>query len=73
MGSVYPYRPCRRGKGSRSGNASRQDDQDKVWLSYTSSEYGAKMIHPRHGLAVTDEAAKGPEKFLAEASDQSTQ
>jgi uncharacterized protein (DUF302 family) len=50
-----------------------QDDQDKVWLTYNSSEYGAKQIYPRHGLTVPDEAAKMLEKFLAEASDQSTQ
>lgn len=39
-----------------------QDDQDKVWLTYNSSEYGAKVIYPRHGLAVPEEAAKGLEK-----------
>lgn len=50
-----------------------QDEQDKVWLTYNSSEYGAKQIYPRHGLAVPDEAAKALEKFLADASDQSTQ
>ena len=49
-----------------------QDDQDKVWLTYNASEYSAKMIYPRHGLAVPDEAAAGLEKFLAEVSDQST-
>jgi uncharacterized protein (DUF302 family) len=50
-----------------------QDDQDKVWLTYNSSEYGAKQIFPRHALAVPDDAAKMLEKFLADASDQSTQ
>ena len=50
-----------------------QDDQDKFWLTYNSSEYGAKVIYPRHGLAVPEEAAKGLETFLADASDQSTQ
>ena len=51
-----------------------QDDQDKVWLTtYNSSEYGAKVIYPRHGLAVPEEAAKGLEQFLTDASDQSTQ
>ncbi len=50
-----------------------QDDQDRVWLTYNSSEYGARQIYPRHGLAVPDEAAKALEKFLADASDQSTQ
>ena len=49
-----------------------QDDQDKVWLSYNSSEYGAKHVYPRHGLAVPDDAAKMLEKFLADASDKST-
>ena len=50
-----------------------QDEQNKVWLTYNSSEYGAKQIYPRHGLAVPDDAAKALEKFLADASDQSTQ
>jgi uncharacterized protein (DUF302 family) len=50
-----------------------QDDQNKVWLTYNASEYGAKTIYPRHGLTVPDEAAKMLEKFLADASDQSTQ
>jgi uncharacterized protein (DUF302 family) len=50
-----------------------QDDQDKVWLTYNSSEYGAKQIYPRHGLTVPDDAAKALEKFLADVSDQSTQ
>jgi len=50
-----------------------QDDHDKVWLTYNSSEYGAKQIYPRHGLTVPDEAAKALEKFLADVSDQSTQ
>ena len=49
-----------------------QDDQDKVWLSYNSSEYGAKVIFPRHGLAVPDGAQQALEKVLADASDQST-
>jgi uncharacterized protein (DUF302 family) len=50
-----------------------QDDQDKVWLTFNSSEYGARQIYPRHGLTVPDEAAGMLEKFLAEVSDQSTQ
>jgi len=50
-----------------------QDDQEKVWLTYNSAEYGAKQIYPRHGLSVPDDAAKALEKFLADASDQSTQ
>jgi uncharacterized protein (DUF302 family) len=50
-----------------------QDDQNKVWLTYNSSEYGAKQIYPRHGLAVPEDAEKMLEKFLADASDMSTQ
>ncbi len=50
-----------------------QDDQDKVWLSYNSSDYGAKMIFPRHGLVVSEAAATALEKVFADASDQSTQ
>lgn len=50
-----------------------QDDQEKVWLTYNSSEYGAKVVYPRHGLAVPDDAAEGLERFLADASNKSTQ
>ena len=50
-----------------------QDDQGKVWLTYNSSEYSAKEIYPRHGLAVPDDAANALAKLLAEVSDQSTQ
>ena len=49
-----------------------QDEQGKVWFTYNSSEYGAKVIYPRHALAVPDDAAKGLEKFLADVSDAST-
>jgi uncharacterized protein (DUF302 family) len=49
-----------------------QDDQDKVWLTYNSSEYGARAIYPRHGLAIPEDSVKGFEKFLADATDQST-
>ncbi len=50
-----------------------QDDQDKVWLTYNSGEYGAKVIYPRHDITVPDDAAKALDKFLADAGDQSTQ
>ena len=50
-----------------------QDDQDKVWLTYNSSQYGAAEIYPRHGLAVPDDATKMLENFLADVSDRSTQ
>jgi uncharacterized protein (DUF302 family) len=50
-----------------------QDDQDKVWLTYNSSQYSAAEIYPRHGLAVPNEAAKTLENFLADVSDRSTQ
>jgi uncharacterized protein (DUF302 family) len=50
-----------------------QDDQDKVWLTYNSSQYGAAEIYPRHGLSVPDDAVKMLEKFLADASDRGTQ
>lgn len=49
-----------------------QDDQDKVWLTYNSSEYSANVISPRHGVAVPEIAEKNLVKFLAEVSDQST-
>jgi uncharacterized protein (DUF302 family) len=50
-----------------------QDDQDKVWLTYNSSQYSAMQIYPRHGLAVPDDAAKMLENFLADVTDRSTQ
>ena len=50
-----------------------QDDQDKVWLTYNSSEYAAKQIYPRHGLSLPDDATKMLGQFLAEASDLSAQ
>lgn len=50
-----------------------QDDEAKVWLTYNSSAYGATQIFPRHGLTVPEDAAKMLEKFLADASDRSTQ
>jgi uncharacterized protein (DUF302 family) len=49
-----------------------QDDADKVWLTYNASEYSAKEIYPRHGLAVPDEARQALATFLADVSDQST-
>lgn len=49
-----------------------QDDQDKVWLAYNSSDYGAQVISPRHGLMVPEPAQKALEAFLADVSDQST-
>src|SRR5216684_1739893 len=50
-----------------------QDDQEKVWLTYNSGEYGAKVIYPRHDITVPDDAAKALDKFLVDAGDQSTQ
>lgn len=50
-----------------------QDEQDKVWLAYNSSQYGATEIYPRHGLTVPDDAVKMLENFLADVSDKSTQ
>lgn len=50
-----------------------QGDQEKVWVTYNSSQYGAQQIYPRHRLSVPDDAAKMLEKFLADASDQATQ
>jgi uncharacterized protein (DUF302 family) len=50
-----------------------QDDENKVWLTYNSSEYSAKEIYPRHGLAVPEQAAQALATFLADVSDRSTQ
>jgi uncharacterized protein (DUF302 family) len=50
-----------------------QDDQDRVWLTYNTSEYNSKYVLPRHGLAVSDDASKVLESFLNKLTDQSTQ
>ena len=50
-----------------------QDDQDKVWLTYNSSAYGATYVLPRHGLSTPDEAAKALDGFLTDVTDRSTQ
>ena len=50
-----------------------QDDQDKVWLTYNSSAYGATYVFPRHGLSMPGETAKALDGFLAEVTDRSTQ
>jgi uncharacterized protein (DUF302 family) len=50
-----------------------QDEQDKVWLTYNSSAYGATYVYPRHGFATPDEAAKALDGFLADVTDRSTQ
>jgi len=49
-----------------------QDDHDKVWLTYNSSEYGAKVIFQRHGLTISEESVKTFEQFLDDATSQST-
>jgi uncharacterized protein (DUF302 family) len=50
-----------------------QDDQDRVWLTYNSSAYGATYVFPRHGLSTPDEAAKALDGFLTDVTDRSTQ
>jgi uncharacterized protein (DUF302 family) len=50
-----------------------QDDQDRVWLTYNTSEYDAKYVLPRHGLYASDDASKGLENFLTDLAERSTQ
>jgi uncharacterized protein (DUF302 family) len=50
-----------------------QDDQDKVWLTYNTSEYNAKYVFLRHGLTASGDASKALENFLTKVTDQSTQ
>jgi uncharacterized protein (DUF302 family) len=50
-----------------------QDDQDRVWLTYNTSEYNAKYVLPRHGLYASDDASKGLENFLTDLAERSTQ
>jgi hypothetical protein len=65
---LRPRRRCR-----RSMALVWQDDQDRVWLTYNTSEYNAKYVLPRHGLAASDDASKILESFLNKLTDQSTQ
>ena len=48
-------------------------DEDRVWLTYNTSEYNAKYVLPRHGLAASDDASKDLETFLSRITDLSTQ
>jgi uncharacterized protein (DUF302 family) len=50
-----------------------QDDQDRVWLTYNTSEYNAKYVFPRHGVATSGDVTKALETFLTKVTDQSTQ
>jgi uncharacterized protein (DUF302 family) len=50
-----------------------QDDQDRVWLTYNTSEYSAEYVFPRHGLSASGDAAKALENFLTNVTDRSTQ
>jgi len=56
-----------RNTGDRSAN------QDRVWLTYNTSEYNAKYVLPRHGLSASDDAWKALENFLTDVTDRSTQ
>jgi len=49
-----------------------QDDQDRVWLAYNTSEYQAKYVLPRHGLYASDDASKALENFLTDVAERST-
>jgi uncharacterized protein (DUF302 family) len=48
-----------------------QDDADKVWLTYNSSDYLNATIFARHGVAMPGDAAKMLDAFLASVSDAS--
>ena len=50
-----------------------QGDQGNVWLTYNTSEYNAKYVLPRHGLAASNDASKDLETFLTRVTDLSTQ
>jgi uncharacterized protein (DUF302 family) len=50
-----------------------QDDQDRVWHTYNTSEYNAKYVFPRHGVATSGDVSKALETFLTKVTDQSTQ
>src|SRR6266404_7961226 len=45
-----------------------QDDQDRVWLTYNSSEYNAKYVFPRHGVATSGDVSKALETFLTKVT-----
>jgi uncharacterized protein (DUF302 family) len=50
-----------------------QDDQDRVWLTYNTSEYNAKHVFPRHGATTSGDVSKALDTFLTKVTDQSTQ
>ncbi len=50
-----------------------QDDQDRGRLTYNTSEYNAKYVFPRHGVATSGDVSKALETFLTKVTDQSTQ
>jgi hypothetical protein len=43
------------------------------WLTYNASEYNAKGVLPRHGLAASDDASKDLATFPTKVTDLSTQ
>jgi uncharacterized protein (DUF302 family) len=49
-----------------------QDNQDRVRLTYNTSEYNAKYVLPRHGLYASDDASKALENFLTDVAERST-
>ncbi|SHG47176.1 DUF302 domain-containing protein [Bradyrhizobium erythrophlei] len=49
-----------------------QDNQDRVRLTYNTSEYNAKYVLPRHGLYASDDASKALENYLTDAAERST-
>jgi hypothetical protein len=49
-----------------------QDEQNKVWLSYNSSDYLMSYVYPRHGLAMPAENTKAIETVLAGFAEEAT-
>jgi uncharacterized protein (DUF302 family) len=49
-----------------------EDDAGAVWLTYTSSDYMARTVYPRHGLFMSSEVSGGVKRFLHEVAGQAT-
>lgn len=60
--------------GNRSSDEGRRlAGRSGQGLTYNTSEYNAKYVFPRHGVATSGDVSKALETFLTKVTDQSTQ
>jgi len=50
-----------------------EDDAGAVWLTYSSSDYLARTVYPRHGLSMSRDVSEGLGRFLDEAVGRATE